>query len=115
MKGKKPNDITTQLQYAAEEYTGKHDPAPGKSLVGYTKSLEDVPKELRPAVEHLLQQYFRPADPDASRDVRMGNAQQLQQLYAPKPQPAAAPKPPKTENRNILSIFANTAPKLMGF
>jgi hypothetical protein len=117
MRGKNANNINTQLQYAAEEYAGKHDPAPGKSLVGYTKALEDVPKELRGAVEQLLQDYFRPRDPAASREARYRNAQQIEQLYAPRPnvQPAPKPQQPKKENRTSLSIFAASAPSLLRF
>jgi hypothetical protein len=117
MRGKNANNINTQLQYAAEEYAGKHDPAPGKSLVGYTKSLEDVPKELRGAVEKLLLEYFRPRDPDASRAARLNNAEQIQRLYQPKPQ--AQPKPaqqaPQPSQKNLLQIMATTAPNLMRF
>lgn len=38
--GTDPNTMAWQIKYMAEEYKGKHDPAPDKSLIGYTKSLE---------------------------------------------------------------------------
>jgi len=61
------NDMKRQMQYAAEEYAGKHDPG-GNSLIGYTKSLETAPrKDVTAATTHLLNNYFRPADPVVTR------------------------------------------------
>ena len=38
--GTDPNTMLWQIKYMAEEYKGKHDPAPGKSLVSWSKPLE---------------------------------------------------------------------------
>ena len=38
--GVDPNSMAWQVKYMAEEYKGKHDPAPGKSLVSWSKPLE---------------------------------------------------------------------------
>jgi hypothetical protein len=136
MRGRNANDINTQMQYMAEEYVGKHDPGPGRSLVGYTRALETAPKDVAGATNHYLNNYFKPADRQASQRDRLRNAQQLEQLYAPSggsspPKPQARPKqsaqqprsqpavakpqPKKKENRNLLQIFANTAPNLLRF
>ena len=111
------NTVKAQLQYAAEEYTGKHDPAPGQSLVGYTRSFEQMPKDIKGATDHLLNNYFRPADPKASRDVRVKNAMQIRSLYPDKPlaqtakQAAGVAKPTKTDIlKNALRIMGTSLP-----
>jgi len=111
------NTVKAQLQYAAEEYAGKHDPAPGQSLIGYSKALENVPQELRAGTEHLLKRYFMPADPNASREARVQNAMQIQQLYPDKPaaqtakQAAGVAKPTKANPlQNALRIMGTSLP-----
>lgn len=113
-RAKPGNDVRSQLQYAAEEYSGRHDPAPGQSLVGYTQALERAPANMRGAVDHYLQQYFRPADPEASRSARHRNAEQIYSAYTPRvtstrPTPQPKPKPVAKPNANpfvrLLQIF----------
>jgi Phage tail lysozyme len=113
MRGTNANDINNQLRYAAEEYAGKHDPAPGRSLVGYTHSLENIPRDTRGAVSHLLEGYFRPQNPEASREARYRNAQQIEQLY-PLQRPTPPPQP-KKDNRDILSILKASNIPLLGY
>ena len=105
-RAKPGNDVRSQLQYAADEYAGKHDPAPGKSLVGYTQALEKAPPKMRAAVDHYLQQYFRPADPEASRSARHSNAEQIYSAYQPRT-PKRQPATMATSNplTSLLKIF----------
>ena len=107
-RAKPGNDVRSQLQYAADEYAGNHDPVPGKSLIGYTNALETAPVEMREAVDHYLQQYFRPADPDASRAARFNNAEQIYSTYTPRvTKPKRQPAPAATSNpfMSLLKIF----------
>ncbi|MCP9876033.1 hypothetical protein KBZ17_05330 [Cyanobium sp. A2C-AMD] len=91
-QGKDINSPQWQLQYFAEEYTGKHDPAPGRSLIGWTRVFEQAPKKGTPqdfaryytgsAAEGSG--YFRPGTPHADR--RMQAAQEVfSHYYNPKP------------------------------
>ena len=102
------NDIKRQLEYAAKEYTGKYDPG-GRSLVGYTRSLETTPRrDVVAATNHLLENYFRPADPTASRQERVNNAKQVLKIYQQltKPKAQEKPKPAKPNAlSSILKIF----------
>lgn len=105
-------DIKRQLQYAAEEYKGQYDPN-GNSLVGYTKSLETAPrKDVVAATTYLLNNYFRPADPEASRKERVNNAKQVLKIYQQltKPKPKVKPKPQQQPNvfSNLLKIIGVT-------
>lgn len=105
-------DIRRQLQYAAEEYKGQYDPN-GNSLVGYTKSLETTPrKDVVAATTHLLNSYFRPADPEASRKERVNNAKQVLKIYQQltQPKPKVKPKPQQQPNvfSNLLKIIGVT-------
>jgi len=102
-------DMASQLRYAAEEYAGKHDPN-GNSLIGYTRSLETTPKkDVAAASNHLLDNYFRPADPNASRSERISNAQEVLRIYQrlTRPKPQSKPKPQQTAGplNNFLKIF----------
>lgn len=76
-KGGDPNDINFQLQYAAEEYAGKHDPAPSRSLIGWTGSLEGETDGMTPAqsATHFRQDFFRPRVPH--NDWRVDHAQRI--------------------------------------
>lgn len=76
-KGGNPNDINFQLQYAADEYAGKYDPAPGISLIGWTGSLEGETDGMTPAqsATHLRQDFFRPRVPH--NDWRVDHAQRI--------------------------------------
>lgn len=102
------NDMRRQLQYAAEEYAGRHDPGPGQSLIGWTRALESAPRrDVAGATSHLLDNYFRPADPNASRQERIRNAQQVLKIYKELTKPKAKPKPKPSPNpfTNVLKIF----------
>lgn len=68
--GGDPNSIDFQLGYFADEYTGKHDPAPGRSLVGYTRSLEELGgMDTEAATRHLRKDFFRPSIPHENKRV----------------------------------------------
>ena len=106
------NDIRKQLQYAAEEYAGKHDPAPGASLIGYTKSLETTPKrDVKAATTHLMDNYFRPADPNASREERIANAMAVAKMYKELTKPKSKSLAVKSKQTNpvfnALKIFGS--------
>ena len=75
--GGDPNDIDFQLQHAAEEYAGLHDPAPGRSLVGYTGALsgETDGMGVADSATHLRKDFFRPSVPH--NDRRVESAQQI--------------------------------------
>jgi len=103
------NDMAKQIQYAAQEYSGKYDPN-GNSLIGYTKSLETTPrKDVAAATTHLLNNYFKPADPEASRKERVANAKQVLKIYQglTKPKATKQTKPKAQTNMlsNVLKIF----------
>jgi hypothetical protein len=78
--GGDPNDMDFQMQYAADEYAGKYDPAPGKSLSGFTGTLSGethdmtVPK----AATHFRKDFFRPSVPH--NDRRIDAAQEVDSL-----------------------------------
>jgi hypothetical protein len=102
------NDMARQMQYAAQEYAGKHDPG-GNSLIGYTRSLETTPRrDVTAATTHLLNNYFRPANPEASRKERVANAKAVLKIYQgltkPKPKPTAKQQQPNMLS-NVLKIF----------
>lgn len=74
-KGIDTNGAEFQLQYFVDEYVGKHDPAPGKSLIGWTKVLEKAPASGSPEdfARHYTgsaaeqRGYFRPGKPHQDR------------------------------------------------
>lgn len=71
--GGNPNSIDNQLKYFADEYIGKYDPEPGKSLVGYTNSLDELDGlDAAGAARHLRKDFFRPSIPH--EDQRVKNA-----------------------------------------
>ncbi len=94
-QGKDINSPQWQLQYFIEEYTGRHDPAPGRSLIGWTRVFETAPKKGTPqdfaryytgsAAEG--KGYFRPGVPHTDR--RQQAAQEVFNHYY-------QPEPPKT-------------------
>lgn len=76
--GANPNSVQWQLQYFVDEYTGKHDHvAGGKSLIGWTRSLENLPnfKSARDAAKHFTSNYFKPGVPHLDR--RMQEAERI--------------------------------------
>ena len=116
--GQDPNTPQWQLQYFVNEYTGKHDPAPGKSLIGWTRVFENAPAKGSAAdfARYYTgsaasgKGYFRPGVPHtagrqdaASQVMRLyGSArpQQVQQVQPPRPTVTPAPqaKPAASQN-----------------
>lgn len=103
-RGEDPNTAQWQLKYFVEEYTGKHDPRPGASLIGYTRVLESAPKNLNPAQAAQYytgsastgKGYFRPSVPHF--DKRAAAAQQIfSALSVPVKAPTPTP-PPQQDN-----------------
>ena len=84
-----PNSMDFQLGYAIDEYTGKHDPAPGQSLSGWTKAFETYGQsdDLAGATAGFQNDYFRPTTPHADR--RLEAAQRVH-TYMTQPQPIDA-------------------------
>lgn len=117
-QGKDPNSAQWQLQYFVEEYSGKHDPTPGRSLIGWTKQFEKAPKAGTPegfasyytgsAAEG--KGYFRPGIPHT--DKRQDAARQVYQLYAG---PDTSSKAPTSLSKGSLqqkmTNVLKTAPK----
>ena len=114
-RGIDPNSAQFQMQYFADEYEGVHDPAPGKSLIGWTKVFEKAPANLTPeqAARYYTGSaqsgtgYFRPSTPHY--DQRENAAKQIYGLYnkgvlteAPQPVPQAPTTPVQpTTGQNI--------------
>jgi hypothetical protein len=75
-QGIDPNSAQFQFRYFVEEYMGKHDPAPGKSLIGWTRSLENLPKftSVGQAAKHFTDNYFRPSIPHLDRRTTSGES-----------------------------------------
>ena len=72
--GGDPNSMDAQLKYFADEYLGKHDPAPGKSLVGYTNSLDELDgMDATAAATHLQKDFFRPSVPHLDKRIHYAN------------------------------------------
>ena len=71
--GGDPNSIDFQLSYMLDEYLGKHDPAPGRSLIGWTRSFERFGQLTSPgdAAVAFSNSYFRPSLPHMSRRVAL--------------------------------------------
>jgi hypothetical protein len=60
-----------QLSYFAQEYLGLHDPAPGRSLIGWTRTFERFRASSIPdAVHYLTRTYFRPSVPHMDRRIQ---------------------------------------------
>ena len=86
-KGQDPNTPQWQLNYFVSEYVGKHDPAPGKSLIGWTRIFENAPAKGSAAdfAKYFTgsaasgQGYFRPGVPHT--ESRANAAQQVFNLY----------------------------------
>lgn len=99
--GEDVNSLDWQLEYAADEYTGKHD-VDGKSLSGWTKSLEHYGQsdDVREAAIGMTsgtsgrEGYFRPSKPHMDRRIA---AAERCMTWMSKPQPiqetAVAPTP----------------------
>lgn len=132
--GLDPNKATWQMQYFADEYSGKYDQQ-GRSLVGWTRNLERAPQGRSPAeyADYYTgsaregRGYFRPGVPHTSR--RKKAAEQVFRAYQQKPQqqmaipdkpkplpkpqmaipqkPTAPPKPPSNPLSGIISPLLN--------
>ena len=73
-EGGDPNAMDAQLKYFADEYLGKYDPAPGKSLVGYTNSLDELGgMDATAAATHLQGDFFRPSKPHLDKRIHYAN------------------------------------------
>lgn len=106
-QGIDPNSPQWQLQYFVHEYLGKHDPAPGKSLIGYTRVFERAPKNMSPAeaAKYFTGSasagtgYFRPSVPHLER--RGAAAEQIFNFFN---QPQAPAQPPANNWLQKLGI-----------
>ncbi len=69
--GGDPNSIDFQLSYMVDEYLGEHDPASGRSLIGWTRSFERFGQLTSPgdAAVAFSNSYFRPSLPHMSRRI----------------------------------------------
>ena len=113
--GDDPNTMAWQIKYMAEEYKGKHDPAPGKSLVSWSKPLEKFSSRSYGSAAEAAKAftgsaasglgYLRPGVPHF--DKRMAAANSVAAAYAGRgaleplkgagvaPQVPSIPTPPK--------------------
>lgn len=74
-EGIDPNSWDFQKKYFVEEYLGKHDPAPGRSLIGYTNSLAELDgMDVNQATTHLTDDFFRPSKPHLQKRIKFANA-----------------------------------------
>ena len=92
--GVDPNSMEFQLGYTVDEYTGKHDPAPGQSLSGWTKAFESHGQsdDLTAATAGFQDDYFRPTTPHADR--RLEAAQRVYtRMTSPQPIKDMSPNP----------------------
>jgi hypothetical protein len=73
-QGIDPNSAEFQFRYFVDEYMGKHDPPTGESLIGWTGSLENLPKftSVTQAARHFTDNYFRPSTPHLDRRINSG-------------------------------------------
>jgi len=104
-QGIDPNSAQFQLRYFVEEYMGKHDPPTGESLIGWSRSLENLPKfsSVAEAATHFTNNYFRPSEPHLDRRITSGDSIYQRFLNAPK----TGPQTPKPQPANVLSpIFS---------
>lgn len=86
--GVDPNSMEFQLGYAVDEYTGKHDPAPGRSLSGWTKAFENHGRstDVRDAATGFNEDYFRPTTPHLDRRIEAAE-RVFERMTAPTPTP----------------------------
>jgi len=119
-QGVDPNTPQWQLQYFVDEYTGKHDPAPGQSLIGWTRVFESAPKAGSPSkyADYYTgsaaagKGYFRPSVPHVEKRAQLAEQvykaltqqqQQALQIQQQQNQPSRTQKP-FWENLGIPSI-----------
>ena len=95
-----PNSMDFQLGYVVDEYMGKHDPAPGKSLSGWTKSFQNFGQEdnVRDAAVGFTtgmdgkEGYFRPSIPHVDRRIEAA-----ERVHKHMTTPRMSPNPYNTE------------------
>ena len=126
-RGEDVNSPQWQLKYFAQEYKGQHDPAPGKSLIGWTRVFESAPAKGSAAdfARYFTgsaasgQGYFRPGVPHA--ESRAHAAQQVMRLYGtgrpaqvvPVQKPATSPsQSPTGASQGGFNFFGLQIPKL---
>ena len=120
--GQNPNSAQWQLQYFVNEYSGKHDPAPGKSLIGWTRVFENAPAKGSAAdfAQYYTGSaasgsgYFRPGVPHT--ESRADAASQVMRLYGsarPQQMTTVTPvKPSKPTQKDGFNFFGLQIPKL---
>ena len=111
--GQNPNSAQWQLQHFVNEYSGKHDPAPGKSLSGWTRVFENAPAKGSAAdfAQYYTGSadsgtgYFRPGVPHT--ESRADAAGQVMRLYgSARPQQMTTVTPVKPSNPGLGSSSA---------
>ena len=68
------NSVEFQMQFFVDEYTGKYDHlAGGRSLIGYSKVLENMPRSgtTEQYARYFSNQYFRPSKPHMPRRLEL--------------------------------------------
>ena len=68
------NSVEFQMQFFVDEYTGKYDHlVGGKSLIGYSKVLENMPRSgtAEQYARYFSNQYFRPGTPHMPRRLAL--------------------------------------------
>lgn len=102
------NDIRYQLRYFTNEYLGRYD-RDGKSLIGYTRALENAPTDdVAEATRYLTDNYFRPSEPHTER--RISNAQRLWSQVNTPTKPVVASTPPRTIGATRPSVSQSPKP-----
>ena len=102
-----PNTMQFQLEYFADEYLGKHDPAPGKSLIGWTGALDKYGSSdnVKDAALGLRESYFRPTTPHDDR--RIQNSQEIyDRMTSLDSGPAVPEQEPGIKEFNLTTIPA---------
>jgi hypothetical protein len=119
--GLDPNQASWQMQYFADEYSGKYDQQ-GRSLIGWTRSLEQLPPNLSSGDYAELitgsaakgQGYFRPGVPHVDR--RRQAAQQVFKAYNQPAKPKNIPTPAvakdKPKQKGFLGAITDAVQRL---
>ena len=81
--GGDPNDMGFQLGYFVDEYLGKHDPEPGKSLIGYTGAINNYGQsdDINAATTGFMNDYFRPRASTSHQDRRIEAANRIHGMF----------------------------------
>ena len=109
-----PNSMDFQLGYAIDEYTGKHDPAPGQSLSGWTNAFETHGQsdDVAAAATGFTNDYFRPSEPHLDRRIEAAERVHSrmtapQPIQSPTPTPGAPiAQPPKFQSGRMAGRAA---------